>query len=108
VFKSTIVVSICVVISLLSLVAAAQQVDPTKPFGSSGYTDAKSKKIDKLILQSIVKQSSEKNAIISGKLLKVGDKIGKYKLKRIKTNSVILMSADNKIELSLFSDVVAK
>jgi len=96
------------VILLTSLAVSSQQVDPTKPFGSSGISGNKSEIPDKLILQSIIKQNSEKNAIISGKLLKVGDKIGEYNLKRIKTNSVILMSDDKKIELSLFSDVVAK
>lgn len=96
------------VLVMFSLVTKAQQSDPTKPFGGSGKALEKLNRFNKLSLQSIVNQNNEKSAIISGKLLKVGDKIRNYTLKTIKINSVILKSADNQLELSLFSDVMAK
>lgn len=86
----------------------AQQLDPTKPFNSAGHVSSQKSQFNELSLQSIVEQNSEKSVIVSGKLLKVGDKIRNYTLKRIKISSVILKSADKQIELSLFSDVVEK
>jgi len=100
--------TICALFLCHSLAVNAQQVDPTKPFTQRGVNTAQTAIFNKLTLQSIIKQNLEKNAIISNKRLKVGDKIGEYTLQKINTNSVILKSADKQIELSLFSDVMAK
>jgi hypothetical protein len=90
-----------------SLTVAAQQSDPTRPFGANNAAVKKSKE-NQLVLQSIVDQGGEKNAIVSGKLLKLGDKIGQYRLDEINKNQVILISAEKRLTLPLFSNVVAK
>ena len=100
---STVMIFLC-----CSSTIFAQQIDPTRPFMQRGINTPQAIIFNKLTLQSIIKQNLEKNAIISNKLLKVGDKIGEYTLQQINTNSVILKSADKQIELTLFSDVMAK
>ena len=90
-----------------SFFVLGQQVDPTRPFGVTN-NPAQVIKGKQLTLQSIVGQGGQKNVIISGKLLKIGDNIGEYKLQQINANTVILRSAEKSLTLSLFVDVVTK
>jgi len=92
---------------LLSVSAVAKQTDPTRPFSGSSAA-VKKAKVNQLVLQSIVEQGGEKSVIVSGKLLKLGDKIGQYRLDEINTNQVTLISAEKRLTLPLFSNVVAK
>ncbi len=93
-----------------SVSAKVNQLDPTKPFSlanmPSNDKNSSANAFDKLVLQSIVERNNEKIAIISGQLLKIGDKVAEYKLITIKHNSVILQSIDKKLTLSLYSDIV--
>lgn len=92
---------------MLSGNAVAQQTDPTRPF--SGGSEAVNKiAVQRMKLQSIVENGQDLTVVINGKLLKVGDRIEQYQLEKINKNSVVLTSADKRLELSLFSPIVAK
>ncbi len=87
----------------------AQQADPTRPFSMKNSSASSAiMKTNQLILQSIVGESEQKNVVISGKVLKLGDTIGEYTLHQINDNDVVLKSSEKTVTLSLFSDVVAK
>lgn len=87
--------------------AVAQEVDPTRPL--FGESQASSNKVTQAIeLQSIINNGQQLTVVINGRLLKVGDKIEQYQLKKINKNSVVLSSTDKHLELSLFSPIVAK
>ena len=85
----------------------AQEIDPTRPlFGAS---ETVNKKVNQTIkLQSIVNNGQDLTVVINGKLLKVGDRIEQYQLEKINNNSVVLSSPEKRLELSLFSPIVAK
>lgn len=94
-------------LSFFVLTIQAQQVDPTKPFGLSS-TSQLQKKVNKFVLQSIIKQDNGLIAIINNKTMKIGDKVGKYQLTEITNKQVILSSYDKSFKLTLFNDIVAK
>ncbi len=95
---------------LFACSSTAQQLDPTKPLIPPVMDAASAVKgantTQQLTLESILVQNRKKNAIINGKLLKVGDKLGEYTLNKIDLNSVSLKSASNSITLSLFTGVL--
>ena len=99
-------VSLIFLLLLLPQFANSQQVDPTKPFGSLVSTTSKEKK-SALVLQSIIQVDSRKKAIINDQLLNVGDSYNGYELITINTNGVVLESPQGRMELSLFSGVIA-
>jgi hypothetical protein len=88
----------------------AQQVDPTKPFNSAvtGLASQQSGEVEQLRLESIIMKNNKTNAIINGKFLKVGDKVGEFKIEKISANSVNLTSTGTNMTLSLFTDVLMK
>ncbi|MGB2742179.1 MAG: agglutinin biogenesis protein MshK [Cognaticolwellia sp.] len=96
---------IAFLLSFLSQYASCQQVDPTMPFGAVASTSG-NEKITVLVLQSIIK-SDIKKAIIDGQILNVGDKYKGFELIEINSNGVVLNSAQGRMELSLFSGVIA-
>ena len=103
-FKTHIVLVLLVCAPLS--VFANQGVDPTKPLtGSTISTSVK--KTGALVLESVVSREKSRVAIINGKLLKQGDTIGKYQIKRLEKNSVLLASFDGELELTIFSEEVA-
>jgi peroxiredoxin len=53
-------------------------------------------------------KNNKTNAIINGKFLKVGDKVGEFKIEKISANSVNLTSTGTNMTLSLFTDVLMK
>jgi MSHA biogenesis protein MshK len=92
----------------LSQYANSQQADPTKPFRAvaSGSTN-NSEKSTGLVLQSVIKSNNNKKAIINGQVLNVGDKYKGFALIAINANGVVLDSPQGRMELSLFSSVIA-
>ncbi|MBA6329103.1 hypothetical protein H4J46_14340 [Colwellia sp. MB02u-6] len=88
--------------------ANSQQVDPTKPFGAVASVSTNiSKKSTRLVLQSVIKSNNNKKAIINGQVLNVGDKYKGFALIAINANGVVLDSPQGRMELSLFSSVIA-
>jgi len=90
--------------------ANSQQVDPTKPFGavaSVSTTTNSSEKSTRLVLQSVIKSNNNKKAIINGQVLNIGDKYKGFALIAINANGVVLDSPQGRMELSLFSSVIA-
>lgn len=85
----------------------AQEADPTRPL--SGASKVIDKNVKQAIqLQSIVDDGEHSTVIINGQVLKVGDRIEQYQLEQINKNNVVLSSTDKRLELSLFSAIVAK
>lgn len=98
---------IIVFLLVLSYQSHAQNIDPTKPLSASSR--AGTEEIKKgLILETIIHSSKKKSAIISGKLMKVGDYIGGHELIVVNPSNVILSSDGERLKLSIFSSVVTK
>ena len=91
---------------LLPNIVFAKQVDPTRPFGAQSVYQADTPS-SKLALQSIIRSHNDKKAVINGVVLKVGDKYKGYELMSISSKGVMLKSSQGKMELSLFSGVIA-
>lgn len=95
----------------ISSLSAAQNIDPTRPLSSSGFSSkSKAEKAEKaaLVLESIVHGYKVHTAVINGQVLKVGDFIRQYKLVAVNNTSVVLRSAEKRLKLSVFSGVVVK
>ena len=103
-FKSTFaILFLCLAFSSQGMMS----VDPTKPlFGGSSSKQAT--KRTPLVLQSIMEVGEHRKVIINGKVLKLGDKISSYKVTAITSKTVVLNSAQQRLELSLFSSAVTK
>ncbi|WP_426359757.1 hypothetical protein ACPUVO_05890 [Pseudocolwellia sp. HL-MZ19] len=90
-----------------SLQSQAQDIDPTKPLsGSSSVSKVENKK--SLTLETIIYSDKNKSAIISGKLMKLGDYIGEHELIIVNASHVILRLDEERIKLSMFSNIVTK
>lgn len=83
-----------------------QQIDPTRPFGEIATSNS-SEKGATLVLQSIIESNNKRKAIINGQALSVGDKYNGFNLIAISKNGVVLDSPQGRMELSLFSGVIA-
>ncbi|MGB1197572.1 MAG: hypothetical protein ACPG46_00910 [Thalassotalea sp.] len=92
---------------MLSTTVTAQEVDPTRPLSASGQVGSEIKTITVMQLQSIVDSEKALTVVINGKVLKLGDRIEQYQLKKINKKSVVLSAADKRLELSLYSPVIA-
>lgn len=84
----------------------SQQVDPTRPFGKVVSANS-SEKSATLVLQSIIESNNKRKAIINGKALNVGDNYNEFNVIVISKNGVVLDSPQGRMELSLFSGVIA-
>jgi hypothetical protein len=94
---------------LLMVNSFAQSVDPTKPLSAYGIADANhANKVTPLVLETIVYGDKVRTAIINGKVLKVGDTIGRHKVLVVNDKSVTLGLDDERLTLTIFSDVVVK
>jgi len=82
-------------------------LDPTKPLSVSNAIGVEEVKKG-LTLETIIHGSKSKSAIISGKLMKVGDYIGDHELIVVDASNVILLADSERIKLSMFSNVVTK
>ncbi|ASP47414.1 hypothetical protein B5D82_06375 [Cognaticolwellia beringensis] len=90
----------------MSQCAKGQQVDPTRPFGAVASANSSEKRAA-LVLQSIIQSNNKKKAIINGQVLNVGDKYKGFDLIAINANGVVLDSPQGRMELLLFSGVIA-
>lgn len=107
VVKLLMALSVLSMLTLAGKVYAGQDLDPTKPFSDHRATSTV-KKNARLVLQSIIKRYNSRIAVINNKTLKIGDEIGLYQVVAINSKSVVLNSLQQRIELSLFTNVVAK
>jgi hypothetical protein len=94
-------------IGLFASIVAAQQTDPTRPFGDQA-TRYVGDKTPAFVLQSIMSKADNQTVVINGEIMKLGDKIKGFELISINPKGVILASSQRKMELSLFSGVVVK
>ncbi|WDD98191.1 hypothetical protein [Thalassomonas actiniarum] len=91
---------------LLSLpVCAWQGADPTRPL-VPGQTAAAIKSKGDIVLQSIIRKQQAHKAVINGEVVSQGDSISGYRVVEIRPSSVLLKSAENQLELSLFSGAI--
>ncbi|WDE10958.1 hypothetical protein [Thalassomonas haliotis] len=91
---------------LLSLPALGWQgADPTRPL-VPGQAAAAVKNKGDIVLQSIIRKQQAYKAVINGAVVSQGDSINAYKVMEIRSSSVLLQSAENQLELSLFSGAV--
>jgi hypothetical protein len=104
VFKVNWLIALC----CLSFQGLAANVDPTKPFSASSPAGGSGLVKKGLVLETIIQGKKVNSAIISGKLMKVGDYIGTHKLVAVNRSSVVLRSDDERLRLSIFSGVVVK
>jgi len=87
----------------------AKNIDPTKPLSAHGVSSTnKVKKVNELVLETIVYGDNIRTAIINGKLLKVGDTIGGHEVLVVNDKSVTLGRDQERLKLTIFSDVVVK
>ena len=100
-------ISLVLLILMLPLYVSAQQVDPTRPFGAVASVNHSGEKKSPLVLQSIIQSSETKKAVINGQVLNVGDSYKGFELIAINSKGVVLHSSQGKLELSLFSGVIA-
>ena len=104
--------SVVFYVAVYSTTINAQQVDPTKPLNSaaialnSDTSLQNTGETEQLRLESIIVKNNKTKAIINGKFVTVGDKVGEFKIEKISVNSVNLTSTDRNITLSLFTDVL--
>lgn len=99
---------ILILLALIFSYCAYAADDPTKPFGvvSSSYGEVT--KVKTMTLDSIIHGAGVHTAIINGKLVKVGDYIGEFKLVAVNDKSVLLRSEEESKKLFIFSELVAK
>jgi len=99
-------IKLALLLLFLPIYASSQQVDPTQPFGVVVSGNSSEKKTT-LILQSIIQSDNNRKAIIDGQVLNVGDKYRGFELISINSKGVVLDSPQGRMELSLFSGVIA-
>ncbi len=99
-------VSLVLLLLFLPQNANSQQVDPTKPFGIVASTNSREEG-SAVVLQSIIHNNKLSKAIINDRVLKVGDTFNGFELIAINANGVVLDSPQGRMELSLFSGVIA-
>src|SRR5690349_10300383 len=91
---------------LVSAAVQAQMNDPTRPpanFGSTADTDADSG--GGTVLQSVIISPTNKAAIISGVMVKLGEKYGDAVLAKVTENEVVLKSGTTSQVLKLHPGV---
>lgn len=87
----------------------AQNVDPTRPLSLNGSATTMIANEDfRLVLETIIYGDQIYTAVINGKVMKIGDHIGAHQLVTVNKHSVVLRSEDERLELTLFSDVLVK
>lgn len=103
-FNFFIALSICATSMFFSLVSIAASVDPTRPFGMSGSGDGLY--IDKengYKLTSIIHGDGIHTAVINGKIYKMFDYVGEYRITAINSHSVILRNKSERRKLYIFN-----
>lgn len=92
-----------VVIVLASSVSFAGDVDPTRPFGVNGSGSHNQLKRDGgFVLSSIIHGDGIHTAVINGKIYKMFDYVGEYRITAINSHSVILRSKSKRLKINVF------
>lgn len=97
---------------MCSVVAQANNVDPTKPLtfkaGDVSIHPKYANENKKLTLEAIIHGKGIHTAVINNQKLQVGDRIGEYRLVAVNDNNAVLRSKTDKIRLHVFSGVIVK
>jgi MSHA biogenesis protein MshK len=103
-FNSLLTTSLLVVVIVLtSSVSLAADVDPTRPFGVSGTGNNNQVKRDGgFILTSIIHGDGIHTAVINGKIYKMFDYVGEYRITAINSHNVILRSKSKRLKINVF------
>ena len=94
-------------LALCSATAFAADVDPTGPFGLKVSSPAMVGE-KKLVLESIIHGNGIHTVVINGKVLKMFDTIGEYKITAVNDKSVILRSETERLKLTIFKNNIVK
>ncbi|NQZ25792.1 MAG: hypothetical protein HRT55_05695 [Colwellia sp.] len=96
---------IVVATTLISPISLAADVDPTRPFGVSGSgSDSKLKRDGGFLLTSIIHGDGIHTAVINGKIYKMFDYVGEYRITAINSHSVILRSKTKRLKINIFKN----
>lgn len=97
------VATLIVVTALTSPVSVAADVDPTRPFGvSSSSSNNPLKPNTGFVLSSIIHGNGIHTAVINGKIYKMFDYVGEYRITAINSYSVILRSKSKRLKINVF------
>lgn len=83
-------------------------VDPTRPPTMAAQAVAESSSAGVPVLQSVLISPQRTEAIISGKTVRVGDKLGNARVIRITESEVVLRDGKNSQVLKLFPNIEKK
>ena len=96
---------IVVATTLTSASSLAADVDPTRPFGVSGSgSDSQLKRDGGFLLTSIIHGDGIHTAVINGKIYKMFDYVGEYRITAINSHSVILRSKTKRLKINIFKN----
>ena len=107
VFKITRVILALSLFVFMEANAVAKNIDPTGPFGHKISSPAMiTEKV--LVLEAIIHGSGIHTAVINGKVLKMFDTIGGFKITAVNDQSVILRSDTQRLKLYIFKNNIVK
>jgi len=96
---------IVTVTAFVSATSLAADTDPTRPFGVSGSSsNAQLKQDGGFKLTSIIHGDGIHTAVINGKIYKMFDYVGEYRVTAINSHSVILRSESKRLKINIFKD----
>lgn len=102
-FSFTSINVFCLLLAFTSINAVSANLDPTRPFGASGFSSsAKIKSEGGLSLTSIIHGDGIHTAVINGKIYKMFDYVGEYRITAINSHSVILRSETKRLKINVF------
>ena len=93
---------VLVVSSMTSMKSSAASVDPTRPFGVSGSGSSQLKSEESFKLTSIIHGDGIHTAVINGKIYKMFDYVGEYRITAINSHSVILRTESKRLKINVF------
>jgi MSHA biogenesis protein MshK len=101
------VMLICLALLPASYALAQELSDPTRPPAVSAVPDDNGKRAESAepVLQSVLISSQRREAIVSGRTVKVGDRVGEARVVGIAEDQVVLRSGAGLQALKLFPDV---
>jgi len=101
-FIAMLLVAVTAMVSANSLAA---DTDPTRPFGASESTgNAQLKRDGGFQLTSIIHGDGIHTAVINGKIYKMFDYVGEYRITAINSHSVILRSKTKRLKINVFKN----
>jgi MSHA biogenesis protein MshK len=97
--------TILIVTAIVSTKSIAADTDPTRPFGFSGSSSTQILKPDDgFKLSSIIHGDGIHTAVINGKIYKMFDYVGEYRITAINSHSVILRSESERLKINIFKN----